>query len=351
MCQRGLLCLAAFSRRGVSAACVPVKRRRTTAKHKSRRCCDRRQMSPRAFSRSARCHLRALLPIPHRWCLCTFVPFFPHSFSLFPPRSFAFYDELAKEAGEAGIGIDVCLCAKSYADAATLALLPQRTGGALRYCGNFSGAHSADVRGLQAFIEHAVLKTRGWDGVLKVRCSKGLQVAQYRAHCFDPTKPEIAIACLDSESTISVELTQTGTFELGGCVCIQAALLYTRADGKRMIRVHTLRLDVCDTVTNLFKHADLHACAVAFAKSSCAMVRDAGTSCFFCFTSCFFCFTFFCFAKLCCAILRDAGVASVFFTRIHTNTCLLSPPFPSSPPYLIYHRRSHDYGGPPPAEH
>jgi protein transport protein SEC24 len=254
-------------------------------------------------------------------------------------RSFTFYDALAAEAGEAGIGIDMCLCAKSYADAATLALLPQRTGGALRYWRDFSGARSADVRGLQAFIEHAVLKTGGWDGVLKVRCSKGLHVTQYRAHCFDPTKPEIAIACLDSESTISVELAQTGTFDLGGCVCIQAALLYTRGDGKRMIRVHTLRLEVCDTVTNLFKHADLHACAVAFAKSACAMVRDAGASCInlSVFLSIF--------------LLPFFLSSFSFSTRFVLKSTLGCTHNLLSPPVLPPRRRHHDYGGPPPAEY
>ena len=186
----------------------------------------------------------------------------------------SFYDELAMEAGTSGIGIDICLCTNRYVDAATLSLLPQRTGGELRWWGGFSGARYADVRSLQSFVEGVVLRTAGWDGVLKLRCSTGLKVTKYNGNCLDPTKPEVTIATIDTESCITVELQQIGSFDVGGCVCLQAALLYTRSDGQRMIRVHTLRLFVCDSLSMLFKHADLHATAVAFAKSSCAMVRE-----------------------------------------------------------------------------
>lgn len=92
------------------------------------------------------------------------------------PQS-AFYQTLATKCAEAAITIDLFVCANGYVDLATVSALTEKTGGQVLMYPAFNA--SKDGLTLQRDLYHNVTRVTGYDGIMIVRASAGLKVAEH----------------------------------------------------------------------------------------------------------------------------------------------------------------------------
>lgn len=89
----------------------------------------------------------------------------------------AFYQTLATKCAESAITIDLFVCSNGYVDLATVGALTEKTGGQVFLYPGFNARK--DGLALQRDIFHDVTRQTGFDGVMIVRCSAGLKVAEH----------------------------------------------------------------------------------------------------------------------------------------------------------------------------
>jgi protein transport protein SEC24 len=89
----------------------------------------------------------------------------------------AFYQTLATKCAENAITIDLFVCANGYVDLATIGALTEKTSGQIYLYPGFNSRK--DGLALQRDLYHNVTRTTGYDGIMIVRCSAGLKVAEH----------------------------------------------------------------------------------------------------------------------------------------------------------------------------
>lgn len=89
----------------------------------------------------------------------------------------AFYETLATKCAENAITIDLFVCSNGYVDLATVGAITQKTGGQVFSYPGFNARK--DGLALQRDVYHDVSRNTGFDGVMIVRCSTGLKVAEH----------------------------------------------------------------------------------------------------------------------------------------------------------------------------
>ncbi|KAI8368227.1 Sec23/Sec24 trunk domain-containing protein [Radiomyces spectabilis] len=175
--------------------------------------------------------------------------------TLFKPQDI-FYTNLAKECVKQGVCVDLWLFPQNtYVDISTLGQLTGITGGDVHYYPNFD----KDKEGLQFAhnLQHTLLREQGYNSALKIRCSNGLTIAQRFGNCLPSGSKEIEVAGIDSDKSFAFELLHDDKLTSRSEVFLQCALLYTTVCGQRRVRVHNLSLPIEDTVSGLFRKADL----------------------------------------------------------------------------------------------
>jgi len=79
-----------------------------------------------------------------------------------------------------------------------------------------------------------------WDSELRVRVSCGWRVAKMMGSFADKGKNHLVVPTMHEEQALALTLEpERGVTELPPLLCVQAALVYTTAEGQRRIRVHT----------------------------------------------------------------------------------------------------------------
>lgn len=142
-----------------------------------------------------------------------------------------------------------------------------------RVGGGFFLSSSSD---LETVLSHHLVREKYHDCLIRVRASKGLVVDQI----FDIARVRmrgsdaLLIPRLLSDSTISVNFSVRENLGLNQSVFIQFACLYSRADGTRLLRVHTVMLNTTGQLGQVFKFADTEAVALLMAKESIAISID-----------------------------------------------------------------------------
>ena len=74
-------------------------------------------------------------------------------------------------------------------------------------------------------------------------------------HLSNPSTPTLGL--LDADQAFSVSFSLTAQLSTHQHASIQCAVLYTTADGRRLVRVINLALQVADLATNVFRFADM----------------------------------------------------------------------------------------------
>lgn len=178
-----------------------------------------------------------------------------------------FYEKLGEECVTCGVSVDVFVAASTFVDIATIGATASLTNGeAFLYPGFNAQKHGAKM---QEDVIKAARRNFGFNGVLRLRCSDGVLVDRHIGNFFMRNSSDVELAQLDSEQTVTVMLQhEGGKLDEKLDVCFQAALLYTRPNGERRIRIHNLSVPVTTLAGNVFKFADLDCLVNVLAKQA-----------------------------------------------------------------------------------
>jgi protein transport protein SEC24 len=201
----------------------------------------------------------------------------------------AFYKNKAVDFSRQQISCDTFLFGSigggssgGYVDVATVGALSRYTAGQCYYYGptylpNIDGPRFA------ADLKKDLLRTTGFESVMRIRCSKGVTISNFYGNFFIRGTDLLALPNVTPGTAFNVELaleteeaagaSQGGAGGGGGSglppgstISIQAALLYTATNGERRICVHTLCKPVTTLVTDLYKGVDVDSLASMYAK-------------------------------------------------------------------------------------
>ena len=180
-----------------------------------------------------------------------------------------FYQELAKKCVASQVSVDLFVCSKGAADLASLSVLPTLTGGQLSYMPEFDPADPNDTAKLRDGVVRTVSRNIAWEAVMKVRCSRGLNVASFIGHGVERDGAEVDLPTADGDKATLCLLEHDGSIpEENDEVYIQCAVLYTASDGRRLIRVLNAGLPVLKSLQKVFRASDLEALTNALARTS-----------------------------------------------------------------------------------
>lgn len=186
---------------------------------------------------------------------------------LLTPQS-DFYSQQATKCVEMGVSADLFVCNSRYYDVSSIGMLSHATGGSLFVMPQFNGARHAGQ--LVSHVERVITRVHGYDGMMRVRSSMGLRPMDFcGAFTMDDTT-NIKMAGCDEDKTYIIEIKHDCKLEEPIAV-VQAALLFTKATGERVVRVHTLRLRTCSQIADIFRATDIEAVVATLAKKA---VRD-----------------------------------------------------------------------------
>lgn len=181
-----------------------------------------------------------------------------------------YYKLLAKDFIKENVGLDCLVVSSGGVDLANIAWLCSMTGGQALKWSNFH--HERDARDFSARLINSVVNTKGYQGQLKLRCSNGLQVAEYYgtwgAHrAADPVLPTIS-----HDSSYTVLLEYDGQLSTKNDCHFQAALLYTDPQGTRKVRVINLVLAVSEGLNDIFHFVDQDAVVTTIVRDTLSFI-------------------------------------------------------------------------------
>ncbi|EXV06699.1 SEC23/Sec24 family protein [Metarhizium robertsii] len=158
------------------------------------------------------------------------------------------WKKVAEKMAASGIGADFFLAAPSggYLDIATIGHVAATTGGETFYYPNFIAPR--DGPKLSAEISHTVTRETGFQALMKVRCSNGLQVSAYHGNFVQHTfGADLEIGVIDSDKALAVSFSHDGKLDSKLDAHFQSALLYTTASGQRRVRCSNIIASVSET--------------------------------------------------------------------------------------------------------
>ncbi|XVF31201.1 hypothetical protein REPUB_Repub16aG0125100 [Reevesia pubescens] len=162
---------------------------------------------------------------------------------------------IAIEFAECQVCVDVFITTQTYVDIASISVIPGTTGGQVYYYYPFSSV--SDPAKLYNDLRWNITRPQGFEAVMRVRCSQGIDVKEYHGHFCKRIPTDVDLPGIDSDKTIMVTLKHDGKLQDGSECAFQCALLYTTVYGQRRIRVSTLSLPCTRNLTNLFRATDL----------------------------------------------------------------------------------------------
>lgn len=176
------------------------------------------------------------------------------------------FREMALELAEYQVCVDVFLTTQSYIDIASISIVPRTTGGQVYYYYPFSAL--SDTAKLCNDLRWNVSRPQGFEAVMRVRCSQGLQVQEYTGNFCKRIPTDVDLPAIDCDKTITVTLKHDDKLQDGAECGFQCAVLYTTVYGQRRIRVMNLSLSCTSQLPNIFRSADLDAQFTCFLKQA-----------------------------------------------------------------------------------
>ncbi|PHT46967.1 Protein transport protein-like, partial [Capsicum baccatum] len=183
---------------------------------------------------------------------------------------------MAIEFAEYQVCVDVFLTTQSYVDIASISVIPRTTGGQVYYYFPFSAV--ADTAKLYNDLRWNITRPEGFEAVMRVRCSQGIQVQEYSGNYCKRIPTDVDLPAIDCDKTIMVTLKHDDKLQEGSECSFQSAVLYTTIDGQRRIRVSTLALPCTTMLSNLFRSADLDTQFACILKQAASEVPTAPLS-------------------------------------------------------------------------
>lgn len=187
------------------------------------------------------------------------------------------WTKVAEKMVAAGVGVDFFLAAPAggYLDIATVGYVSATSGGETFYYPNFVGGR--DNAKLSMEIKNAVTRETGYQALMKVRCSNGLQVSNYYGNFIHHAiGADLEIGVIDADKAITATFQYDGKLDSKLDAHFQAALLYTTASGERRVRCINSIASVADNPRESLRFVDQDAVVSIIAKD--AIVRLGTTS-------------------------------------------------------------------------
>ncbi|WOL14443.1 protein transport protein Sec24-like [Canna indica] len=162
--------------------------------------------------------------------------------------------------------VDVFITTQTFVDIASVSVVPRTTGGQVYYYYPFSAL--SDPGKLYNDLRWNISRPQGFEAVMRVRCSQGLQVQEYFGNFCKRIPTDIDLPGIDSDKTIMVTFKHDDKFQENSECTFQCALLYSTVYGQRRIRVINLSLPCTSMLSNLFRSADLDTQFACFLKQA-----------------------------------------------------------------------------------
>nr|CAB3489788.1 unnamed protein product [Digitaria exilis] len=162
--------------------------------------------------------------------------------------------------------VDLFLTTQAYVDIASISVVPQTTGGRVYYYYPFSAL--SDPAKLFNDLRWNISRPQGFEAVMRVRCSQGLQVQDYFGNFCKRVPTDIDLPAIDSDKTVMVTFKHDDKLQENTECGFQCALLYTTVYGQRRIRVINLSLSCTSLLSSLFRYADLETQFASFLKQA-----------------------------------------------------------------------------------
>jgi protein transport protein SEC24 len=141
------------------------------------------------------------------------------------------------------------------------------TGGETFYYPNFVSPR--DTEKLSSEIVRTVTRETGYQALLKVRCSNGLQVAAYHGNFIQHTfGADVEFGVIDSDKALGVLFSYDGKLDAKLDAHFQSALLYTTASGERRVRCSNVIASVSDQPKECMNFVDQDAVYALIAKEA-----------------------------------------------------------------------------------
>lgn len=175
----------------------------------------------------------------------------------------------------AGVGVDffIAAAAGGYMDVATIGHVSTLTGGETYFYPNFHAPR--DAAKLAKEIDHAVNRATGYQALMKVRCSNGLQVSGYHGNFLQHTfGADLEIGTLDADKALGILFSYDGKLDTKLDAHFQAALLYTTASGQRRVRCHNVVAAVSEVAMETMKYIDQDAVVGIIAKEAASKIAE-----------------------------------------------------------------------------
>ncbi|KAJ5888503.1 Sec23/Sec24 beta-sandwich [Penicillium taxi] len=185
------------------------------------------------------------------------------------------WKKTASRLAEAGVGVDFFIAAPSshYMDVATIGHVSGLTGGETFFYPNFLAPR--DVLKVKKEIAHTVNRETGYQALMKVRCSNGLQVSSYHGNFVQHTLgADLELGGIDADKAIGVIFSYDGKLAPKLDAHFQAALLYTSADGQRRVRCINIVASVNEGNMETLRFVDQDAVVAIIAKEAASKTLD-----------------------------------------------------------------------------
>ena len=185
------------------------------------------------------------------------------------------YKKTAQALVSAGVGVDFFIAAAGggYMDIATIGHVSRLTGGEIFFYPNFVAPR--DSAKLQQEIKHSSHRETGYQALMKVRCSNGLQVSSYHGgflqHSFGA---DLEIGTVDADKAIGIMFSYDGKLDPKLDAHFQAALLYTSASGQRRVRCINVVAGVNEGAAETMRTVDQDAVVNIIAKEASSKLSE-----------------------------------------------------------------------------
>ncbi|MBA0574844.1 hypothetical protein Golob_024371, partial [Gossypium lobatum] len=111
---------------------------------------------------------------------------------------------LAIEFAEYQVCVDVFVTTQTYVDIASISVIPRTTGGQVYYYYPFSAV--SDPAKLYNDLRWNITRPQGFEAVMRVRCSQGIQVQDYSGNFCKRIPTDVDLAGIDCDKCILVTL-------------------------------------------------------------------------------------------------------------------------------------------------
>lgn len=128
-------------------------------------------------------------------------------------------------------------------------------------------------------IKHTVTRETGYQALMKVRCSNGLQVTSYHGNFVQHTfGADLEIGVIDADKAIGVTFGYDGKLDVKLDAHFQSALLYTTASGQRRVRCCNVVGSVSENARDCMKFVDQDSVYTIIAKEAASKLSSSSST-------------------------------------------------------------------------